>query len=44
MPEAVPAPLFGAVDAVVEVRRRGGTTYQRWQVPPKADPTDWVPV
>ena len=44
MPEAVPAPLFGAVDAVVEVRRRGGTTYQRWQVPPEADPTDWVPV
>ena len=44
MPEVVPAPLFGAVDAVVEVRRRGGTTYQRWQVPSEADPTDWVPV
>jgi len=44
IPEAVPAPLFDAVDAVVEVRRRGGTTYQRWRLPADADPTDWVPV
>ena len=44
MPEAVPAPLFDAVDAVAEVRRRGGTTYQRWRLPADAEPTDWVPV
>ena len=43
MPEAVPAPLFDAVDAVAEVRRRGGTTYQRWRLPADAEPTDWVP-
>ena len=44
MPEAVPAPLFDAVDAVAEVRRRGGTTYQRWRLPADAEPTDWIPV
>ena len=44
MPEAVPAPLFDAVDAVAEVRRRGGTTYQRWRLPTDAEPTDWIPV
>ena len=44
MPEAVPAPLFDAVDAVAEVRRRGGTTYQRWRLPADAEPADWIPV
>ena len=44
MLEAVPAPLFDAVDAVAEVRRRGGTTYQRWRLPADAEPTDWIPV
>ena len=44
MPEAVPAPLFDAVDAVAEVRRRGGTTYQRWRLPADAEPTNWIPV
>lgn len=44
VPEAVPQPLFEAVDAVVEVRRRGGTTRQRWRFPGRTEATDWVRV
>lgn len=44
MPAAVPRPLFDAVDAVVEVRRRNGTSYQRWRFPDATETTDWVEV
>ena len=44
MPEAVPAPLFDAVDAVVEVRRQSGTTHQRWRFPGETETTEWVEV
>lgn len=44
MPEAVPQNLFDAVDAVVEVRRQGGTTYQRWRFPGRTETTKWVEV
>lgn len=44
MPEAVPQSLFEAVDAVVEVRPRNGTTYQRWRFPGATETTDWVEV
>ncbi|WP_254837704.1 DUF7504 family protein [Natronomonas marina] len=44
MPEAVPRTLFEAVDAVVEVRRRGGTTHQRWRFPDETDTSEWVEV
>ena len=44
VPEAVPEPLFEAVDAVVEVRRRGGTTHQRWRFPGRTETTGWVRV
>lgn len=44
MPEVVPRVLFEAVDAVVEVRRRAGTTYQRWRFVDGTEPTDWAEV
>lgn len=44
MPEAVPRSLFDVVDAVVEVRRQNGATYQRWRFPGATETTDWVEV
>ncbi len=44
MADAVPRALFDAVDAVVEVRRGNGTTYQRWRFPAATGTTDWVEV
>lgn len=42
MREAVPEALFDAVDAVVEVRRQGDDTYQRWHLREEERTTDWV--
>ncbi|PSQ34886.1 hypothetical protein BRD11_03305 [Halobacteriales archaeon SW_12_69_24] len=44
MAEAVPRQLHAVVDAVVEVRRGNGTTYQRWRFPGDTETTDWVEV
>jgi len=44
MAEAVPRQLHDVVDAVVEVRRGNGTTYQRWRFPGDTKTTDWVGV
>jgi hypothetical protein len=44
MAEAVPRRLDDAVDAVVEVRRAEGTTYQRWRFPGATETSDWVEV
>lgn len=42
MPEAVPAELFDAVDAVARVLQQGETTYQQWQLPDDGTTTGWV--
>lgn len=44
MPEAVPRALYDGVDAVAEVRRQSGTTYQRWRFPGETESTEWVEV
>jgi len=44
MPGAVPDPLYGAVDAVVELNRRGESTYQQWHLPEEGATTDWISV
>ncbi|MFW5965003.1 MAG: DUF7504 family protein [Natronomonas sp.] len=44
MPAAVPSTLFDAVDLVVEVRRQGDATYQRWQLDSGEPTTEWIPV
>lgn len=42
MVEAVPEPLYDAVDAVVEVTRRGESTYQQWHLPSADRTSEWV--
>lgn len=44
MQAAVPSALFDAVDLVVEVRRQGDSTYQRWQLGSEEPTTEWVAV
>jgi hypothetical protein len=44
MQAAVPSALFDAVDLVVEVRRQGDATYQRWQLGSEEPTTEWVAV
>lgn len=39
---AVSSTLLDAVDLVVEVRRQGDATYQRWQVGSEEPTTEWV--
>lgn len=42
--EAVPEALFGAVDAVVELNRRGESTYQQWHLPEAGESSEWLSV
>lgn len=44
MAGAVPSPLYDAVDAVVELNRRGESTYQQWRLPEEDATSAWVPV
>lgn len=44
MVEAVPGSLYGAVDAVVELNRRGESTYQQWRLPEEGETSDWTSV
>lgn len=44
MADAVPAGISGAVDAVVELNRRGESTYQQWRLPETDAASDWVSV
>lgn len=42
--EAVPNALYDPVDAVVEVSRRGESTYQQWYLPEADETSEWVVV
>lgn len=44
MADAVPEGLYGPVDAIVELSRRGESTYQQWHLPEVGESTDWVSV
>lgn len=44
MVEAVPEGFAGAVDAVVELNRRGESTYQQWYLPEVGETSAWVSV
>lgn len=44
MPGAVPEALSSAVDAVVELNRRGEATYQQWYLPESDATSEWVSV
>ena len=44
MADAVPAALHDAVDAVVELNRRGESTYQQWRLPGEDATSEWVSV
>jgi KaiC/GvpD/RAD55 family RecA-like ATPase len=44
MADAVPEALTGAVDAVVELNRQGGSTYQQWRLPGEEATSEWVSV
>lgn len=44
MADAVPAALCDAVDAVVELNRRGESTYQQWRLPQEDATSEWVSV
>lgn len=44
MAGAVPEALLDSVDAVVELSRRGESTYQQWRLPEEEATTEWVSV
>ena len=44
MADAVPSALCDAVDAVVELNRRGESTYQQWRLPEEGAASEWVSV
>lgn len=44
MADGVPEAILEAADAVVEVTRRNGTTYQQWRISCSDPDTGWVPV
>ena len=44
MVDAVPEALYAAVDAVVELRRRGESTYQQWHLPGEGETSEWTSV
>ena len=44
MADAVPEALSSAVDAVVELNRRGEATYQQWYLPKTDTTSEWVSV
>lgn len=44
MVDAVPAGLFDAVDAVVELNGQGHATYQQWHLPESGETSEWVEI
>jgi hypothetical protein len=42
--DVVPEALYGAVDAVVELHRRGESTYQQWHLPEADETSEWISV
>lgn len=44
MAGAVPESLLDSVDAVVELTRRGESTYQQWRLPEEGATSDWLSV
>jgi hypothetical protein len=44
MVDAVPSALYGAVGVVVELHRRGESTYQQWHLPEAGETSEWVAV
>lgn len=44
LPEAIPAGLFEAVEAVVELQQIGERVYQQWHIPETGSTSGWVEV
>lgn len=44
LPEAIPAGLFEAVDAVVELQQIGESAHQQWHIPARSATSGWVEI
>lgn len=44
VPDAIPVPIFDAVDVIVTVVQQGESSYQQWHLPAEGETTDWVEI